>query len=175
MAMNVHIRESTAEDQEGILDIYPDAFPEEDLIPLVKELLADTASTLSLVAELESQIVANVVFTEASVEGFDDKLSLLGPLCVSTKHHRRGIGTAIVKSGLARLLANDVSSVLVLGNPKYYGRFGFQAPSAILAPYDLPEIWHGSWQVLHLNEAASQVEGQLLVTPPWQHEHLWLP
>lgn len=175
MALNIKIRESESKDHSGILSLYPLGFPDEDLVPLVKELLAEKATHLSLVADLDGNVIAHVDFSPCSVEDSDAKLSLLGPLCVTPEFHRKGVGTAIVKSGLARLDADQVSSVLVLGAPSYYGRFGFRKSDKIAAPFDLPEIWYDSWQVLNLEKPSSDVRGRLNVTSPWQQEALWLP
>jgi hypothetical protein len=45
-----------------------------------------------------------------------------------------------------------VGKVLVLGDPAYYGRFGFAKETAIQPPYPLPEAWDGAWQSLVLNQ-----------------------
>ena len=51
MTSNRIVRECVDEDHPGIIDIYPKAFPDEELVPLVHELLADNAFALSLVCE----------------------------------------------------------------------------------------------------------------------------
>jgi putative acetyltransferase len=49
----------------------------------------------------------------------------------------RGIGTALVRSGLRRLADEGCSAATLLGDPSYYGRFGFSPELAarIEAPH----------------------------------------
>lgn len=55
------IRESTQGDIETIESLYPEAFPDEDLLPVVRALLEDSAVGLSLVATTHSDVVAHVM------------------------------------------------------------------------------------------------------------------
>jgi hypothetical protein len=75
---------------------------------------------------------------------------LLGPLCAAPDRQGRGIGSALVQAGFERLRADGVTTVLVLGDPAYYGRFGFEAGHDIAAPYDLPPAYVAGWQALSL-------------------------
>ena len=56
------IRNSTQGDLATIETLYPQAFPDEDLVPLVRDLLRDMSNVLSLVAEIDSQIVGHAAF-----------------------------------------------------------------------------------------------------------------
>lgn len=56
-----------------------------------------------------------------------EEVPLLGPLVVSSKARQQGIGTALIQEGLARAKAMNYSGVLIVGNPDYYGKFGFRA------------------------------------------------
>jgi putative acetyltransferase len=53
----------------------------------------------------------------------------LAPLAVLPEYHRRGIGSALIRAGLAACRRQGAAWVIVLGNPAYYGRFGF-APAS---------------------------------------------
>jgi putative acetyltransferase len=76
---------------------------------------------LSLVAEEAGDVVGHVLFTRAAVGG--EAALALGPLAVLPACQRRGIGTALVEAGLA---ATGDALVFLLGDPAYYGRFGFR-------------------------------------------------
>ena len=97
------IRESTLGDLDAIEALYPQAFPDEDLVPLVRDLLAEKSATLSLIATQDRSLLGHVLFTLGNVAGRTDALALLGPLAVSPSHQRRGIGSALVRDGLRRL------------------------------------------------------------------------
>jgi putative acetyltransferase len=50
---------------------------------------------------------------------------LLGPVAVLNGSQGRGIGSALVESGLAELRARQASGCVLVGDPGYYSRFGF--------------------------------------------------
>jgi len=175
MPTHYKIRESQPDDLSAIESFYPEAFPEEDLIPLVRELLADPAVALSLVADVNGQAVGHVIFTRCGVSASNVDAALLGPLAVAPAHQGQGIGTAIVQDGLACLRDAGVELVCVLGDPAYYGRFGFVGESSVEPPYTLPAEWDGAWQSQTLIDGATSCFGGLSVPPQWQKPELWLP
>jgi putative acetyltransferase len=181
------IRVATAEDLAALEDLYPQAFPDEDLLPLIRDLVnLGPPKVLSLVAvdtAATRQILGHVMFTLCTVA--DDNstvISLLGPLAVHPTRQKQGIGSALVKNGMQRVTNNEmnVSVVLVLGSPQYYGRFGFRRENDVSPPYPLPEKWSSAWQSLYLaneesrpNSPQKRVAGKLVVPPAWQAKELW--
>lgn len=165
------IRPSTVEDAGAIDALYPLAFPGEDLVPLVHELLRERSATLSLVAAIDEHIVGHVMFTHCSVGGFDG-IALLGPLAVTPSRQKQGIGSALVSDGLQRLREAGAKLVCVLGDPAYYGRLGFQQEGHVQPPYILPAEWASAWQSQSLDDTAA-LAGKLIVPAPWQHPELW--
>jgi putative acetyltransferase len=168
----VQVRDSTGEDIPAVVALYPRAFPEEDLVPLVTALLEDTSIRMSLVATMDGQIIGNVIFTTCGVEGDSVSVALLAPLAVAPDCQRQGVGSALVKEGLNRLTEAGCDLVCVLGDPAYYGRLGFTPESSIEAPYALPPEWTDAWQSQRLGDVAS-CAGKLLVPAQWQHAGLW--
>jgi len=167
------IRESMADDLDTLATIYAGAFPDEDLLPLVKELLRNRSGVLSLVATVGSAVVGHVIFTFCRVAGQRDKVALLGPLAVAPDRQRRGIGTALIRDGLDRLEHAGASRVFVLGDPAYYSRVGFAPETRVSPPYPLPEEWRAGWQSIALQE--TELKGALEVPAPWRRAHLWAP
>jgi putative acetyltransferase len=47
---------------------------------------------------------------------------------------RRGIGTLLVNAGLRALRMRRASGCILVGDPAYYGRFGFKASSHFAPP-----------------------------------------
>jgi putative acetyltransferase len=78
-----------------------------------------------------------------------------------------------VRAGLERMRGAGVARALVLGDPAYYGRFGFAPDRAIAPPYELPAAWQDAWQSLALDDDAPPLAGTLTVPPPWRHPALW--
>jgi putative acetyltransferase len=173
MISKLEIRESRHSDVTGIEKLYVDAFPNEDLLPLVRELQGFGQSVISLVGIREKVIVGHICFTFCHVEEKKNKVALLGPLAVTPTLHEQGIGTALIQRGFNRLKNSKVGYVFVLGDPAYYSRFGFKAEDKVVTPYPLPTEWHGAWQSIHLCDAEEPHEGSLSVPEPWRQIALW--
>lgn len=173
MAENLLIRASESSDLVAIEALYPEAFPEEDLLPLVRELLNGTAVAISLVGSIDAQVVGHAVFTRCGDLGNGLKTALLGPVAVAPRCQRQGVGGGMIRAGLQRLEEEGVTRVFVLGAPAYYGRFGFQADSLVDPPYPLPEEWAGAWQSKPLGGSLQTCAGTLSVPAPWRHPALW--
>lgn len=167
------IRESADADLTAIETLYPAAFPEEDLLPVVRRLLAGRSDVLSLVAVDGEDLIGHVAFSDCAVSGTDARVSLLAPLAVSPERQKRGIGTALVDKGFRRLRQAGVSDVYVLGDPAYYGRFGFRAETGVAPPYPLPDEWRAAWQSLRLSPEQPLLQGALLAPDPWRDPALW--
>lgn len=175
MQPKLQIRDSGSADTVAIVSLYENAFPDENLVPIVRDLLNSPQDVLSLVGTEDSALVGHVAFTFCTVDGGDKNAALLAPLAVEPECHRRGIGSALVHAGFARLRAAGVAEVLVLGDPAYYGRFGFEAATEIGAPYPIPPEWSDAWQSLKLAETAVSSSGTLRVPEPWRDPALWAP
>jgi len=170
------IRPSNAGDEAGIRRLYPAAFPDEDLLPLVGDLLRAAPAILSLVATSDSQVIGHVVFTRCRVTGGDeDDAALLGPLAVAPAHQQQGIGGALVREGIRRVQEAGAVRVFVLGDPVFYERFGFAPESGVAPPYPLPAEWTGAWQSKDLGRGSMPREGRLSVPEPWRRPALWAP
>lgn len=128
----MQIRSFEAADEAGVDGLLKAAFPGPDEARLVMALRAADADTLELVAEDHGEIVGAVMFSPVTARavGGDDLFGIgLAPVAVTPDHQSRGIGTALIEAGLAYLTTLGVPWCVVLGDPDYYGRFGF-APAA---------------------------------------------
>ncbi len=171
------IRGTRPGEREIILALYPLAFPDEDLRPLVSALLDGEDDTLSLAAFAGKSVIGHVLFTPFA-DAKNPQASrgaLLGPLGVVPHRQRQGLGDALVRAGLERLDDVGVAQVFVLGAPAYYGRFGFHPEKSVLPPYDLPPQWEGAWQSLTLSARPPLSSGRCTFPAPWMQPALWLP
>jgi len=99
---------------------------------------------LSLVAVEDERIVGHVVATRAHV---DDQPALgLGPLSVLPHRQRAGVGTALMHAVLGAADALGEPLVALLGDPAYYGRFGF-VPAQSIGVVAPDSSWGDSFQV----------------------------
>ncbi len=174
MPGDLHIRESSPDDDVALDTLYPASFPDEDLLPVVHELLP-RSDVLSLVATSGGRVVGHVMFTMCGVERGDVRAALLAPLAVAPASQRKGVGSAVVRDGLDRLLASGIEIVLVLGDPAYYGRFGFEPERAIETPLPIPAEWRDAWQSLAPGDRLISAAGKLSVPQPWNQPALWAP
>jgi predicted N-acetyltransferase YhbS len=92
---------------------------------------------------MDDDLVGYVLFFPIKI--VDGKLEhesiALAPVSVHPKHQKKGIGSALIKEGLTRCKKEGFQSVIVLGHPEYYPRFGFRPASnwKISAPFDVPD------------------------------------
>lgn len=99
---------------------------------LVDLLHAANAAPVSLVAAEEpgGQILGHVLFSPVDLADSSD-LHLLGlaPVGVLPEQQGRGVGSRLIRAGLVACLAAGFDAVVVLGEPDYYSRFGFERAS----------------------------------------------
>ena len=104
------------------------------------------ALRLSLVAEVDGDVVGHVAFSPATVAGAADWVAL-GPVSVRPNRQRQGIGMRLIEGGLAQVRRGSRGCV-VLGEPAYYARFGFVAAETlhwndVSAPFLQVLVWGG--------------------------------
>jgi putative acetyltransferase len=95
------------------------------------------ALTLSLVAEAGDAIVGHVAFSPVSLSDGSGSWYGLGPISVDPARQGEGIGGKLIRVGLAQLTAIDATGCVLLGDPAYYSRFGFE-PDAKLTLDGVP-------------------------------------
>ena len=173
MIKNVEIRQALPADAPAIEALYPAAFPDEDLVPLVRDL--QELAAISFVGLANNGLVAHAAFTPCSLTGRTDKVALLGPVAVAPGRQRQGIGSALLRAGWRHLQNAGTGCVYVLGDPGYYGRLGFKSDDDVRRPYPLPEEWRGAWQSLSLSEHKTPLRDQLTVPQAWRRQALWTP
>lgn len=108
-------------------------FSEGDEADLVDQLRKDGDLALSFVAEDDS-IVGHIAFSEVTISDGATGWYGLGPVSVTPLRQGEGIGSALILHGLATLRAMGANGCILLGNPDYYGRFGFVADPALVYP-----------------------------------------
>ncbi len=126
------VRPERPQDADAIRQLTEDAFrtaPHADGTEhlIIDRLRAAGALTLSLVAEDEGLVVGHVAFSPVVVSDGSENWFGLGPISVDPARQGAGIGSALVLEGLARLKADGAAGCVLLGDPAYYGRFGFVA------------------------------------------------
>lgn len=108
------------------------AFERRDEADLVDGLRREGAVLLSLVAEVNEEIVGHILFSRMWIDngGGSTAAVALGPMAVLPSRQSQGIGGRLIGGGLDRLRDRGEDIVIVLGHPEYYGRFGFSVGKA---------------------------------------------
>jgi putative acetyltransferase len=137
------VREERPEDRAAIHRVNREAFGQVTEADVVDRLRANGKVTLSLVAEVNGQVVGHILFTPVTIGAAVGTIFVLGlaPMAVLPSYQRRGIGHRLVERALSRLRAAGHRGVVVLGHPAYYPRFGF-VPAGIYgirSEYDAPD------------------------------------
>lgn len=169
--MHFQIRTDAPGEHEAIYAVHLAAFGEAqgaEIAQLTLALLGDETACplLSLVGETEGRVCGHVLFTHAPVEGFTGAVDsrILAPLAVHPDFQKQGLGGTLIVEGLARLKAAGTQLVFVLGDPDYYGRFGFRPAGdyGLVAPYEIPPECYPGWMVLELFPGTlSKVQGKV--------------
>lgn len=174
------IRTTTQDDADAVRKVYELAFPESerDLVSrLAGELLSAAASSpiLSLVAEVDGHVVGHIAFSPVTSRDTREPIGyLLAPLAVCPDHQRRGIGSRLVAEGVKQVAAMGAGVLLVYGDPKYYGRFGFTVDQGkrYTPPYPLQYAY--GWQAMSLGEGDSgRPDVAIDCVAAFGHPELW--
>jgi putative acetyltransferase len=134
--MKMIIRNEIESDAQAIAEITQTAFatcPYGDHTEqfIINALRAAGALTVSLVAEIDRNVVGHVAFSPVTISDGNPHWYGLGPVSVLPQHQRQGIGTALICEGLSLLKARGAQGCVLVGEPAYYQRFGFRNPSPL--------------------------------------------
>ncbi|PKO85901.1 MAG: GNAT family N-acetyltransferase [Betaproteobacteria bacterium HGW-Betaproteobacteria-12] len=100
---------------------------------IVEALRAAGALSVSLVAEVDGEVLGHVAFSPVAIADGSAGWYGLGPVSVRPDCQRQGIGKALITEGLARLRRLGAAGCCLVGHPDYYRQFGFaNAPGLIV-------------------------------------------
>ncbi len=137
--MDIHIRDENQGDVEQIRRVTETAFRDAPHTDHTEQLIVEAlrrsgALAVSQVASTEGAVIGHVAISPVSISDGSPDWYGLGPVSVLPQHQGRGVGSKLVNSALARLKANGAAGCVVLGDPDYYGRFGFRAVPGLVFP-----------------------------------------
>lgn len=116
---------------------------------IVKALRKTGKLTISLVAEVDADVVGHVAISPVTISGAFLGWYGLGPISVAPAYQGQGIGSHLVVEALRALRERQACGCVVLGEPAYYSRFGFRAGPGFVLPDVPPEYF----QALSFDEA----------------------
>ena len=145
------IRHARPADHAAIAAVNDLAFGQTDESILIARLRADGDAMCEMVSETDGSIDGHILFSRLWAD-HHGLFAALAPLSVRPEKQNTGLGSALVKAGLANVREFGCHGVLVLGDPAYYGRFGFDA--ALAAEVACPFKGLAAFQGLALEEEA---------------------
>lgn len=127
MIRGLVIREAEAKDHAAIAKLVAAAFGQRDEAKLVERLRADGDVVLELIATNEGELVGHIVFSRLFVEDDGSRFEALAlaPVAVAPDRQGSGIGRSLIENGHHMLEEGGERLIVVLGDPGYYGRFGY--------------------------------------------------
>jgi putative acetyltransferase len=130
MTPNIAIRDETQNDFYAITDVTVAAFKSLEISShteqfIIGALRSGDALTVSLVAEMDGQVIGHIAFSPLTISDGTPNWYALGPVSVLPEYQRQGIGKALIQEGLSRLKNMNAHGCCLVGHPEYYRKFGF--------------------------------------------------
>jgi len=133
--MKVDIRQERSNDYEAVFKVVERAFcnatqadhKEQFLVQRLRKSSAFVPE-LSLVAEVDEQIVGHILLTKSRIlSGIaSHQLLVLAPVSVVPEFQRQGVGSKLIEAAHEKSKELRYISVVVLGHEDYYPRFGYK-------------------------------------------------
>lgn len=101
--------------------------------------------SVSLLAEADGRVLGHVAVSPVQVSDGSAGWFGLGPISVLPACQGRGVGSDLMRAALAELQARGAAGCVLLGDPRFYARFGFRARSQLRLADVPPEYF----QALH--------------------------
>lgn len=138
-AMTLTLRNEQARDIDAIFELTRAAFLAEEHSSHTEQFIVNALRrsgqlTLSLVAldgeQLLGHIAASPVLISTGAAGWHG----IGPVSVHPARQGQGIGSLLMRKALTTLRELGAQGCVVLGDPGYYARFGFQPRPGLILP-----------------------------------------
>jgi len=139
--MSWNVRTAVSGDRDGILGVVRaahagpghDSQEEVDIVVRTWDLAAVPPGLELVAATADQRVLGHVM---AAVGDLAGRPALgIAPLSVAPVRQRQGIGSALMREVLDRAEAGGWSMALLLGDPAYYTRFGFEPAVALGIAY----------------------------------------
>jgi predicted N-acetyltransferase YhbS len=168
--MNIQIRQEQKKDIDAVYSVVKSAFEkmeladgdEQDLVDRLRKSQAFIPE-LSLVAESDGKVIGHILFTKMKIGGHPSLA--LAPVAVLPEYQKQGVGGKLIREGHRIAKELGFNSVILVGHPAYYPRFGYSPASKwkITAPFEVPDK---AFMVLELVEGGlTGVSGMIEYAP----------
>lgn len=150
------IRNERAGDEDAIRRVHLEAFGGDLEARLVDLLRQRGKAVTSLVADQHGHVVGHVLFSSVTIDNTPGCRALgLAPVAVLPAAQRAGIGSRLVREGLIRCRGAGYDLVVLVGDPAYYARFGFEPAK----PYGLDNEYGANEEFMVLELRTGSLAG----------------
>ena len=144
--MNIQIRNETSADIAAIDSVTISAFLNAPHTSHTEQFIVSALRkagnlTVSLVADAEGTVIGHVAVSPVSISDGASGWFGLGPISVEPAHQGCGVGSRLMREALRILRERGAAGCVVLGEPGYYSRFGFQVDPNLVLPDVPPEYF----------------------------------
>ena len=133
MGAMTSIRPSRPDDAAGILAAVTDAFSDDtrdaaEELEIVRRTWSRSTPSdrLELVAVDAGAVIGHALAAPGRLDGDATAVAGVAPVCVAPTHQGRHIGSGLVQDMIRRAEARAWPLLVLLGDPAFYGRFGFE-------------------------------------------------
>ena len=166
------IRPEREADQETIGRLVTSAFGAPGEAQLVEAIRSSAhyLPDLSLVAVEDDVVVGHVMISHATLDNGSDArpIAILAPLAVDPGHQRSGIGSRLVEQATSLAGERGEPAVVLVGDPAYYRRFGFEHARPLGIELPLPSFAPSeAGQVLRLAAWDTSIRGAVTYSAPF--------
>ena len=145
--MSVSLRDENPDDVTEIGRVTTAAFEQAEHsdgteADIVERLRSSGNLTVSMVAVAEGgAVVGHIAFSPVTITDGSTDWYGLGPVSVLPERQGTGIGSRLIRRGIEVLKERNAAGIVLLGNPDYYGRFGFESDPQVRYPGPPPEYF----------------------------------
>ena len=175
MNQKITIRKEVSFDHNWVIELTEKAFETLEISDHNEGKLVDKLrkaptfiEELSLVAELNGQVVGHILFTPIIIDNGEQQFRslVLAPVSVLPEFQKMGIGGLLIRAGHQKAKELGFHSVILIGHPEYYPRFGYKPASSwgIKTHYELPT--DDVFMSVELTEGALSNVSGMVVFPP---------
>jgi putative acetyltransferase len=153
----LRIRPEAPADRKSVFAVEAGAFARRNEAELVDAMRPSADPMLSLVATLAEEVVGHIFFSPVAIESrrVATPAAALGPVAVEPAHQGKGVGSSLVRAGLAGCSEHGWRAVFLVGNPAYYSRFGFVLAAPLGLHYGSGDpLFDSVFQVVELDAGA---------------------
>lgn len=175
MNRNLIIRKEIPSDYDRVFELTTKAFEtmpfsegnEDKLVVRLRNASAFIPE-LSLVAELGGQLVGHILFSPLVVDNGQEQFQslVLGPVSVLTEFQKQGIGSQLILAGHQKAKELGFQSVILIGHPEYYPRFGYKPASTWGIKTQIPLPSDDVFMAVELVEGGLSGVSGMVIFPP---------